>query len=150
MANEVAQETGRTCGACSLCCKLLPIAALDKPHDEWCAHCRPGNGGCTIYENRPQTCQTFACHWLAFPNVGDHWYPLKSKMVVQVTGGHDENYDVFIDVHVDRAAPNAWRTEPYYSELRRMSAAARTLVRVFHGSRIWMMLPDGDVELKRA
>ena len=28
----------RACGACSLCCKLLPIAALDKPHDRWCMH----------------------------------------------------------------------------------------------------------------
>jgi hypothetical protein len=146
MTDAMSQQ--RACGACSLCCKLLPIAALNKPHDRWCIHCRPGDGGCTIYESRPQTCRDFACSWLAEPSVGEHWYPLKSKMVVQITGGHDANYDVFIDVHVDRGAPDAWRAEPYYSELQRMSAARRTLVRVFYGSRTWMMLPDQEVELK--
>jgi hypothetical protein len=139
----------RSCGACSLCCKLLPVAALGKPHDRWCDRCRPGDGGCSIYETRPQICRDFACAWLASATVGEHWYPQHSKMVVQITGGHDANYDFFVDVHVDRGAPDAWRAEPYYSELQRMSAAQRTLVRVFYGNRTWMMLPDGDVEMKR-
>jgi hypothetical protein len=150
MAETTTQETVRACGACSLCCKLLPIAALGKPHDQWCTYCRPGNGGCTIYESRPQTCRSFACNWLADPTIGEHWYPLKSKMVVQITGGHDDKYDVFIDVLVDRGAPDVWRTEPYYSELRHMSAASRTLVRVFYGSRTWIVLPDQEVEVKGA
>jgi hypothetical protein len=144
------QETERSCGPCSLCCKLLPIAALDKAHDQWCTYCRPGDGGCTIYEDRPPTCRSFVCNWLADPKVGDHWYPLKSKMVVQITGGHDDKYDVFVDVHVDRGAPNVWRAEPYHSELQRMSTAHRTLVRVFYGSRIWIVLPDREVEAKGA
>ncbi len=71
-------------------------------------------------------------------------------MVVQITGGHDDKYDVFVDVHVDRGAPNAWRAEPYYSELQRMSTGNRTLVRVFYGSRTWIMLPDKEVEVKGA
>lgn len=150
MTDDLKQETGRSCGPCSMCCKLLPIAALDKPHDQWCAYCRPGRGGCAIYENRPPTCRSFACNWLADPGIGDHWYPLKSKMVVQITGGHDDKYDVFVDVHVDRGAPDAWRTQPYYAELQRMSSADRTLVRVFYGSRTWIILPDEEIELKRA
>ncbi|HLH12849.1 MAG TPA: hypothetical protein VKV77_13360 [Methylovirgula sp.] len=145
-----AEETGseRACGACSLCCKLLPIAELDKPHDRWCVHCRPGNG-CTIYDSRPTPCRNFACNWLADRAAGEHWYPLKSRMVVQITPVGDHNYDLFVDVHVDSGAPNAWRAEPYHSELRQMSASPRTLVRIFYGSRIWFMLPDGEVEVKK-
>jgi hypothetical protein len=150
MTDETKLETGRSCGACSMCCKLLPIAALGKPADRWCTYCSPGSGGCTIYENRPQTCKSFICNWLGDPIFGDHWYPLKSKMVVQITGGHDDKYDVFVDVHVDQGAPDAWRAAPYYSELQHMSAANRTLVRVFYGSRTWIVLPDTDVEVRRA
>ena len=108
----------RACGACSLCCKLLPIAALEKPHEKWCAHCRPG-AGCTIYESRPETCRSFACHWLADPAAGEYWAPLKSRMVVQITGGHDATYQRFVDVHIDRTVTDAWRQEPYAADLRR-------------------------------
>jgi len=80
----------------------------------------------------------------------DRWNPLRSKMVMQITGGHDEHYDIFIDVHVDRGAANIWRTEPYHSDLKRMSLVERTLVRVFYGSRTWMILPNGDAEIKKA
>ena len=45
--------TARACGNCSLCCKLLAIAELNKPIDTWCPHARPGRGGCSIYPDRP-------------------------------------------------------------------------------------------------
>jgi len=138
----------RICGTCSLCCKLLPIAALGKPADRWCKHSHPGAGGCAIYESRPDTCRSFHCAWLADAAIEDHWNPLHSKMVMQITGGHDDLYDLFIDIHVDRGAANIWRTEPYYSELKRLSHVQRTLVRVFYGLRTWMILPDGDAEIK--
>jgi hypothetical protein len=35
---------GRSCGSCTLCCKLLRIEALDKPRDIWCRHCAVGRG----------------------------------------------------------------------------------------------------------
>ena len=69
--------------------------------------------GCMIYDSRPQTCRSFACQWLADPAAGEHWAPLKCKMVVQVTGGHDAAYERFVDVHVDRGGADAWRREPY-------------------------------------
>ncbi len=142
--------SNRACGACSLCCKLLPIAALEKPHDRWCAHCRPGAGGCTIYDSRPQTCRTFSCHWLADPAAGEHWAPLKARMVVQITGGHDAAFERFVDVHVDRGAAEAWRNEPYAGDLRRLSADPRTLVRIFQGNRTFVVRPGEVLEVKRA
>ena len=41
----------RDCGSCSLCCKILGIAALDKPVGQWCPNCVQGQG-CAIYADR--------------------------------------------------------------------------------------------------
>jgi hypothetical protein len=49
------KAVGRRCGACSLCCQILGVdepPAFSKPPDRWCPHCRPGKGGCTIYDER--------------------------------------------------------------------------------------------------
>ena len=56
-------EQPRTCGNCSLCCKVLSIIELDKPVGVWCPHAKK-NAGCTIYANRPDVCVAFKCHWL--------------------------------------------------------------------------------------
>ena len=61
---------GRSCGECSLCCKLLRIEAFNKPVGTWCSHCAPGRGGCTIYETRPTECRDFYCAWLTTPALG--------------------------------------------------------------------------------
>jgi hypothetical protein len=65
----------RECGNCSLCCKLLPIAArsdggnddfpFDKPAGEWCKHCSPGNG-CKVFgrPDLPSLCRNYRCAWL--------------------------------------------------------------------------------------
>ena len=38
----------RTCGTCTLCCKVMAIAALKKPMNKWCEFCDKG-AGCKIY-----------------------------------------------------------------------------------------------------
>jgi hypothetical protein len=59
--------SGRTCGDCSLCCKLLEISAerapeVAKPAGQWCKNCvQPG---CSIYDRRPALCRDFKCMWL--------------------------------------------------------------------------------------
>ena len=42
----------RTCGDCTLCCKVMAIEELAKPVGTWCPHCKPGRG-CRIYPDRP-------------------------------------------------------------------------------------------------
>lgn len=140
----------RACGACSLCCKLLPIAALDKPHDKWCVHCRPGAGGCMVYETRPEACRTFDCRWLTDAAFGGHWFPQTSKMVVQTVEVDDPAYDLFVDVHVDRGGTNAWRADPFAADLQTISARPRTLVRIFQAGRTFIVRPGETLELKRA
>jgi hypothetical protein len=102
----------KTCGTCSLCCKLPYVAELNKPIDTWCQHCKPGKGGCTIYADRPAPCVNFTCGWLDDPNIGDEWFPARCKMVL------NEKQDGGLLVTVDPAFPNAWRREPYYSQLK--------------------------------
>ena len=53
----------RQCGACTLCCKLLPVRELGKLGGERCEHQRHGKG-CAIYSARPPSCQTWSCKWL--------------------------------------------------------------------------------------
>lgn len=63
----------RSCGACTLCCKLPVIdwptdppvgrPPLKKPANTWCTYCAQGQG-CTIYPDRPLSCAAFQCLWL--------------------------------------------------------------------------------------
>ena len=53
------------CGGCHMCCKLMTIIELDKPHGQWCSHCDPKQAtGCSIYSARPEACIGFECMWL--------------------------------------------------------------------------------------
>lgn len=56
--------TGRQCGACQLCCRLLPIPVLNKPANTRCKAQKVGKG-CMVYAFRPDACRVYACRWLA-------------------------------------------------------------------------------------
>lgn len=56
--------TGRVCGTCQLCCKLLPVPTIGKAGGQRCLAQRHGKG-CRIYNNRPLACRTWSCRWLA-------------------------------------------------------------------------------------
>src|SRR5262245_197346 len=60
---QVTSSLKRTCGDCTLSCKVMAIEALAKPASAWCSHCRPSHG-CAIYPERPTECEDFACLWL--------------------------------------------------------------------------------------
>jgi hypothetical protein len=134
----------KQCGDCSLCCKLLGIAALDKPQGQWCSHCAAPKG-CTIYDTRPQECRDFACLWLENRRLGPEWQPTHSKMVLYLIDGGAR-----LIVHVDQGFPDAWRRPHYYQQLK---AWARQWIRtgphvaVRIGSRVIAILPDRDVDL---
>jgi hypothetical protein len=54
---------GRACGACTLCCKLVPVAELKKAAGVRCEHQRASKG-CAIYSSRPGSCRDWFCRWL--------------------------------------------------------------------------------------
>jgi hypothetical protein len=55
----------RTCGECTLCCRLVPVASLNKPGGVRCKHQR-FRTGCAIYrkEGFPIECGLWSCRWL--------------------------------------------------------------------------------------
>jgi hypothetical protein len=135
-----AAKEARRCGTCTLCCKLLTIEELGKPDGQWCPHCVQGRG-CTIYSDRPNECRGFQCGYLMWPELGEHWLPARSKLVAAFKPDGME-----IVFHVDPGVPNAWRAEPYYSEIRGMAGHAYTIF-VQIGRRVIAIFPDREVDL---
>jgi hypothetical protein len=134
----------RECGSCTLCCKVLAVAALDKPKGVWCRHCRPGKG-CGIYEQRPPECRSFGCLWLADPKFPDAFKPERSKLVFVLEANASR-----VVAHCDPGRPAAWRQPENYRLLKNMaavSAASGKQVVVALGDSYTAILIDRDVPL---
>jgi hypothetical protein len=133
---------GRECGDCTLCCKVMAIEALVKSVGSWCPHCKPGRG-CLIYANRPTECQSFSCLWLVDDKLDAHWKPNKSKLVL--TTSEDG-----IEVRCDPGFPDAWRKEPFRTEIREWALSGETLdmtIVVIIGQRMILVTPDLEFDL---
>ncbi len=74
---------GRDCGACTLCCTVLPIATPEfaKPPGITCAHCIAG-AGCGIYETRFAICRAYQCGWRRAAGLGEDWRPDRSGILI--------------------------------------------------------------------
>ena len=114
-------KSKRTCGTCSMCCKILNIEPLNKPAGIWCKDCNPGKG-CRIYDSRPQVCREFGCGWIIDADVPEWMAPNKSGVVITIPEMNPEDGDYApdgtpplqrVDMHVDRNATGRWRKEPY-------------------------------------
>jgi hypothetical protein len=136
----------RSCGACSLCCKVVSIPLFGKAAGQWCSHAKPGKG-CGIHATRPFVCRGAYCHWIMTPGLGPEWKPDVAKFAIFV-----RNKGERITIHVDQGSPHAWRREPYYSTFKKwaVTAAAQRpnmhLIDVMIGERLTVILPDRDVE----
>lgn len=135
---------GKSCGSCTLCCKVLGITALQKPEGKWCQHCTPGVG-CRMYEQRPDECRSFFCLWLVDPGLGPEWKPERSKFVLTASAEGNR-----MDIHCDPGYPHAWRREPYRQRVQEWALAARpsggtVMVRV--GKDTSLVAPEGEFPL---
>lgn len=122
----------------------MRIAELGKPKSVWCPHCAVGKG-CRIYESRPEECRVFHCGYRRRAELGEHWFPADSRMLVNI-----ELQGTRIAIHVDPGIPSAWRKEPYYSEIRKMAAAAVKRshhVVVIVGQKAIVVFPDREIDL---
>lgn len=127
---------GRSCGTCTLCCRLPEIEEFDKPANIPCRNCIPGSG-CTIYSTRPDGCRDFFCLWMTDSNLPDEWEPVRSNLMVCRHGQQ-------ITVLVDPDHPHVWKNEPYASNLAAMATEAATsggYVIVFVGDEIFKIAP---------
>jgi hypothetical protein len=132
----------RLCGDCTLCCKVMAIEEFAKPANSWCRHCEPGRG-CMMYADRPAECVSFSCVWLINDLLDEHWKPNKSKLVL--TTSEDG-----IEIRCDPGFPNAWRKEPYGSEIREWAITGESndmTVVVIIGQRMILITPAQDYDL---
>lgn len=139
-----APAPGRSCGGCTLCCKIFEIPEIAKPRHVWCGHCDTGKG-CKIHETRPATCRDFFCGYLLMGTLPEHWKPSQARFVL--TWESDNNRMV---VNVDPGRPDAWRKEPYYAQLKHWARVAlrnKGQVLVWQGKDAVVVLPDRDVFL---
>lgn len=93
----------RSCGECSLCCKLPAVGSLGKPLWEWCKHCST-RMACDIYEDRPNDCRKYDCLWLANPAFPEELWPKRSKVVFEPL-----KLSRTVLVLVDPDCPAAWQ-----------------------------------------
>src|SRR5215467_3917968 len=106
---------GRSCDGCTLCCKLPAINALQKPRMVDCEHSRIGRG-CQIYERRPEACRAFFCEYRLNPELGEEWKPGVCHMMITV-----EHQARRINVMCDEGHFDAWRREPYFTQIKTMA-----------------------------
>jgi Fe-S-cluster containining protein len=131
---------GRACGSCSMCCgPAMSIKAVNKRFGEWCQHCKPGNGGCGIYETRPEVCRTFACSWVR-GMLPDELHPMKVNAVVADYHGAPGNDEIVI--WLDPGFPDAHQHEPLKTWIAAAVRFAR--VKLVHGDQSYIARPDAS------
>ncbi|WP_336485296.1 hypothetical protein [Methylobacterium nigriterrae] len=135
---------GRSCGACTLCCKVYDVPAVESVAGQWCRHTQAGRG-CAIHATRPAHCRAFHCLWMTESWLGPEWKPDRAKMVLSL-----DPVSRHMNVQVDPGQPNTWRREPYYGQLKRWaiaSLAQKRHVLVHVNKSTTVVLPDRDVPL---
>ena len=91
------------CGNCTLCCELLPIQALNKPHSEKCKYCETN---CTIYEDRPDDCKNFNCLWVETDQSDESLRPNNTHVIFEKI----PNVKAYLAL-VDPKYPLAYKTQ---------------------------------------
>jgi hypothetical protein len=88
---------GRACDGCTACCSFPPIRTelLQKPANTLCQHCSEGQG-CSVYAVRPSVCQGFFCGWFFMPELGPHWHPNESGVVLRTESFDDDAITLLI------------------------------------------------------
>lgn len=134
----------RICDGCTLCCRVLEATTLDKPMGVLCKHCIVGVG-CGVHETRVDECRNYHCGWLLDAALGEEWRPEIAHIVI--------TYDLEgrrLNANADPEYPDAWRAEPYYSQLKNWAADAlprNGQVVAYVGRHTFAILPDRDVDL---
>ncbi len=139
--NKPIVESGRSCGACSMCCKSFDVQEISKLAGKMCRHCDPGKG-CRVWVDRPKTCKDFFCLWITERGYPDTWRPDLTKFIMKYSADGQ-----FLTITLDRQYKDHWKREPYYSHFKRLSAdllERNTYILVGDGTNHILILPDSD------
>jgi hypothetical protein len=156
----------RTCGSCTLCCKLVPVEQLGKRAGERCRY--QSHKGCRIYATlgtiSPE-CRLWSCQWLVDPETLGLGRPDRSHYVVDIMpdfiGAHDPDTGRVEDVQVmqvwvDPDYPEAWRDPALlrYIEHVAVTRQQATLIRFNSADALAVFAPaimaDGEWHEKRS
>ena len=136
--------TNRSCGSCTMCCKLYDAPEIPKKAGQWCQHCAIGKG-CKIYDARPQLCRDFLCLWMQDAGLPEDWKPDQSKMIASIS-----KETGFVHIRCDPSNPNVWRGKARYAFLRdwaKQLLERGTHLLVLIGEQAFVIMPDQDVPL---
>jgi hypothetical protein len=134
----------KACGECGLCCKVLEFPELKKPRDVWCRHFVKGEG-CGVHADRPQSCRDYQCTWTWAAPLDARWRPDRAGFVLHPGPNPSE-----VEIVVDPGRPDAWRSEPYYSQIKQWAdprnlSITRIIVRT--GGRLIVVFAEADIDL---
>ena len=134
----------RTCGTCTLCCRLVPVKDKDliKPANQRCQH--QSAVGCRIYADRPFSCRMWSCQWLLgadLPQRPDFSHYVVDPMPDFVTVTDDETGEV-----TQIAAVQIW-CDPEHPDAHRDPALRRYIERLWdeRGSLIALIRYDNKI-----
>jgi hypothetical protein len=122
--------TTRSCGECTLCCRLLPVKSLQKLAGHKCKHQR-FRTGCAIYglaRGMPMDCKLWSCRWLVGKDTDDLMRPDHAHYVIDIMPD-------FITISPDDGSPQyniqvaqIW-VDPKYPDAHHDPALRRWMVR---------------------
>jgi hypothetical protein len=134
----------RACGECNACCHLYDIAALQKPAHVLCQHYAAGVG-CKIHATKPDSCSGFQCLWTFAAPLDERWRPDRCRFVMRPGPAEEVVIDVF------PAEPDAWKREPFYSQIRgwslRQGPGPHRMVLVRDKGHVFVVFPEGEIDL---
>lgn len=120
-----------SCGSCKLCCTVMGVDfdnGQHKPEMVTCEHLC--SAGCSIYEQRPQSCRGYECVWLASQRWPELAWPMTERpdrTNVVING----NSKATLIVHCK--TPQAWR-DPRVLKRMNQQIAKGAVVTIEHGN----------------
>lgn len=116
----------RSCGNCTLCCKLLGLKESKKVGDvgTYCSFCDK-NVGCTIYEDRGPDCENFNCLWLSQTQIPDSYRPDKLHVMFELPAA-----SLIYIGHVDPDYPDAWKNINVHIIIDKINKAGHSVILV--------------------
>jgi hypothetical protein len=144
---------GRSCGSCSLCCKLLPIGREDemgflKVANQRCRHQRTNSAGCCkIHAERPFPCRSWSCRWMSDPKATGLPRPDRCHYVVDSVLDHvtvemagKPHQQSVLQVWVDPDFPDAHRDPRLRAYLHMMAEKFRCAALIRYDERAAFLL----------
>jgi hypothetical protein len=132
----MAPAPGKSCGSCTMCCKVLEIDHFKKPAGKLCQFCTLGSG-CTVYESRPEVCRDYECLWLTERDLGAMLKPDRIGTILM----EDPDTDDYLAV-CDPTKPLAWRNPLVFKHLVAMAKDGHTVI-AKAGMNSWRVFESG-------